>query len=116
MMEVQPSIKLLLLVIFRLLISSFQLVPTSIISVPEECLPCILYAAAQRGHLNVVKLLVKKGASIHQASDQGVTPLHVAALEGHQEVVDYLMSKGATFKVLLLLQGVSGEGRKEGRE
>jgi ankyrin repeat protein len=57
-----------------------------------------LFSAAQGGHLNVVKLLVKKGANIHQDSDQGVNPLHKAALEGHQEVVDYLMSKGATFE------------------
>ena len=46
----------------------------------------------------VVKLLVKGGANIHQASNLGITPLHVAALKGHQEVVDYLMSKGATFE------------------
>jgi ankyrin repeat protein len=61
-----------------------------------------LCAAAQRGHLSVVELLLKKGtnhgANIHQASDQGVTPLHQAALEGHQEVVDYLMGNGATFE------------------
>jgi ankyrin repeat protein len=55
-----------------------------------------LYDAAQGGHLKVIKLLVKKGANIHYASDEGVTPLHVAALQGRQEVVDYLMSKGST--------------------
>ena len=41
---------------------------------------------------------MKKGAKIDQASDQGVSPLHIAALCGHQEVVDYLMGKGATFE------------------
>jgi ankyrin repeat protein len=46
----------------------------------------------------VFKLLVKREANIHQASNLGITPLHVAALKGHQEVVDYLMSKGATFE------------------
>ena len=30
-----------------------------------------LYAAAQGGHLSVVKLLVKRGADIYQASDRG---------------------------------------------
>ena len=48
-----------------------------------------LFAAAQGGHLKVAKLLVKKGAKIDQASDEGLTPLYVAALKGHQEVVDY---------------------------
>ena len=53
----------------------------------------------KEGHLKVVKLLVRKGAIIDQAKDQGVTPLHQAALGVHQEVVDHLMSKGATFEV-----------------
>jgi ankyrin repeat protein len=79
---------------------------------------------------------VKRGANIHQADDEGVTPLQMAALKGHQEVVDYLMSKGATFEAtgtlakvckccgaaqvwslldcLLLLQGMSGEGVEGG--
>jgi ankyrin repeat protein len=57
-----------------------------------------LFTAAQGGHLKVVKLLVKKGANIHQAQCQGATPLQIAALCGHQEVADYLMVKGATFE------------------
>ena len=57
-----------------------------------------MYSAAQRGHLSVIKLLVKKGADILQESSHGLTPLHQAALEGHSEVVDYLLSKGATYE------------------
>ena len=50
------------------------------------------------GHLEVVKLLVKEGANINQASDEGITPLRQAALYGHQEVVDYLITKGSKFE------------------
>jgi spore maturation protein SpmA len=41
MMEAQPLVKLLLLVILRLSSSSFQLVPTSTISMRMAHVPCI---------------------------------------------------------------------------
>ena len=57
-----------------------------------------LYGAAQRGHLEVVKLLVSKGANVDEAAHEGLTPLHRAAFYGHNEVVDYLIGKGAKFE------------------
>ena len=56
-----------------------------------------LHSAAQEGHIKIVKLLVKKGANIHQATHQGQSPPHLATLKGHNEVVDYLIKKGADF-------------------
>lgn len=50
------------------------------------------------GHFKIVKLLMKKGARVDQASRQGVTPLQLAALQGHHEVVDYLIRKGSKFE------------------
>ncbi len=59
-----------------------------------------LHAAAQNGHINVVKLLLTKGATVDAAmSDAGQstgwTPLHVAAQQGHINVVNLLLTKGA---------------------
>ena len=51
--------------------------------------------------MGVIKLLVKKGADIHQAKCDGLTPLQIAALCGQNEVVDYLMSKGAIWILCL---------------
>jgi hypothetical protein len=53
MMEIQPSIELLELVILRLLADINHLNA-------KEMPP--LYAAPQRGHLDVVRLMLKKGA------------------------------------------------------
>ena len=51
-----------------------------------------LYIAAQRGHLDVVKLLLKyEGININQATKGGFTPLHIAAQHGHLDVVKLLL-------------------------
>ena len=55
-----------------------------------------LQMAADKGHLEVVKLLVEKGAEIDYPHPiNKMTPLHLAAYSGHDEVVKYLLSKGA---------------------
>jgi ankyrin repeat protein len=48
--------------------------------------------AAQQGHLEVVKLLVEKGAVVDQPHNDGNTALNLASLKGRLEVVDYLLS------------------------
>lgn len=55
-----------------------------------------LYEAAKRGRLEVVKLLVEKGAKIdaHDAVS-GFVPLHIASEQKHADVVKYLLDKGA---------------------
>ena len=63
-----------------------------------------LQAAAQSGHLEVVKLLVARGARVNpcrspfQHNDglySGDHPLAHAAIFGHKEVIDFLVAKGA---------------------
>ena len=48
-------------------------------------------AAAQNGHVEVVRALVKAGANTRRASKSGVTPLFIAAHNGHPEVVRALV-------------------------
>ena len=51
-----------------------------------------LFIAAQRGHLEVVRLLVESGANKDQGlTDVGTTPLFIAAQNGHREVVRFLL-------------------------
>lgn len=66
-----------------------------------------LQIAANKGQLEVVKLLVEKGANLnYQHPISKNTALHLAALSNHPEVVKYLISKGADVNVKLLA-GVS---------
>ena len=52
--------------------------------------------AAQRGHLQIVELLVKAGVDIDKAtSETGTTPLHIATKRCHIEVVRLLIDSGA---------------------
>ena len=51
--------------------------------------------AARAGCLEVVKLLVKEGASVDRAEEHGWTPLLRAADQRHAEVVRYLLEHGA---------------------
>ena len=55
-----------------------------------------MYVAAQFGHLDVVKLLVRVGkADVNNKNENGSTPLHVAMNQGHTHVVKFLIRKGA---------------------
>jgi len=55
-----------------------------------------LHCACQKGHLEVAKLLVEKGADISARSLGEWTPLHSACFNGHLDVVKWLVSeKGA---------------------
>jgi len=40
-----------------------------------------LHTAAERGHRDIVKVLIKAGADVNAKSEQGVTPLFLAADE-----------------------------------
>jgi ankyrin repeat protein len=64
-------------------------------SYPGDTMPSIVLAASV-GKLDMVKLLVGRGANIHTTSSRSCkTALHFAATEGHEEMVVYLLDNGA---------------------
>jgi ankyrin repeat protein len=55
-----------------------------------------LHAAAYGGNLDVVELLVSKGASVNDTRNfYKMSPLHAAAEEGHADVVAFLIANKA---------------------
>ncbi len=50
-----------------------------------------LHWAAKRGHRDVVKLLLDRGAIPHVEDSVGSTPMHLAAYNGHSGVVEELL-------------------------
>ncbi len=56
-------------------------------------------AASSRGHLGILKLLVKQGASIEPLQIGWPAPLHGAATGGQLEVAKYLLEMGANIEV-----------------
>ncbi|XP_072298629.1 protein phosphatase 1 regulatory subunit 27 [Eucyclogobius newberryi] len=55
-----------------------------------------LHEAVLTGNLEVVKLLVKYGADVHQRDEDGWTPLHMACSDGYPEIARYLLAIGAS--------------------
>ncbi len=58
-----------------------------------------LLFAAYRGHLDIVRLLVERGADLNAANGSGQTALMIAASLGHTAVVDYLLKRKADVSV-----------------
>ena len=54
-----------------------------------------LHHASQRGHIKVVRRLLKAGAKITAQASEKRTPLHLAAQAGHADVVQLLLDKNA---------------------
>jgi len=57
--------------------------------------PSPLQAAAEHGHLKIVQLLIRRGASLDYQCCDSPTPLGYAAREGHVNVVNALLEAGA---------------------
>uniref|UniRef100_A0A7E4V179 Protein kinase domain-containing protein n=1 Tax=Panagrellus redivivus TaxID=6233 RepID=A0A7E4V179_PANRE len=55
----------------------------------------LLHWAAKEGHINIVDLLLNRGARVNATNMGDDTPLHLAAGEGHREIVLKLLSKRA---------------------
>jgi ankyrin repeat protein len=70
----------------------------SLINVPETRGRTPLIVAAEKGHKDVVALLLKAGARIGAKNDKNMTPLLFAAQEGHKDVVELLLNKGANIE------------------
>ena len=51
--------------------------------------------AAGRGHADVAKLLLDKGADVNAKTGKGKTALMMAAENGHADIVHALLGKGA---------------------
>jgi ankyrin repeat protein len=75
-----------------------------------------LQIAANKNQLEVVKLLVEKGADLNYKHPiTKMTALALAALDGHKDVVAYLLSKGADPNIKLrgnvsIVRAVRDEG------
>ncbi|XP_066287937.1 26S proteasome non-ATPase regulatory subunit 10-like [Branchiostoma lanceolatum] len=62
--------------------------------------PCTaLFWACMNGHVDVARLLLRKGASLVKRTVGAFSPLHGAASEGRTEVVELLVNHGATVDV-----------------
>ena len=49
--------------------------------------------------VDVMKVLVEKGANVNAANDAGMTPMHYAVQRGVDRIIEYLASKGARFDI-----------------
>ncbi|KAH8826166.1 ankyrin repeat-containing domain protein [Flagelloscypha sp. PMI_526] len=75
----------------------------------------ILYAAAESGHLHIVRVLVKHGADVNMVGGKYRSALHAAAHVGALDVVEILVENGADINMVggeygSALQAAAGEG------
>ena len=54
-----------------------------------------LHEAAQGGHLQIVRLLVKRGAEVNALTAVGKPPLHLVLIGNHTDVAQFLTASGA---------------------
>ena len=57
----------------------------------KRCKNTLLHNASREGNLEMVRLLIKKGAHINVELSSGITPLFLASVHGHNEIVKYLI-------------------------
>jgi ankyrin repeat protein len=68
--------------------------------------------ACKWGKINMVSLLISKGADIEAKTRDGLTPLHCAARSGHDQVVDLLLESKAPMRSKTKVQVVRHLGNK----
>ena len=54
-----------------------------------------LHLAAKSGHLEIIQLLLERGADINTRDRKGKTALHLAAKSGHLDITKLLLERGA---------------------
>ena len=54
-----------------------------------------LHLAASEGYIEMISLLLSRGADVAAVATNGETALHRAAAGGHKDVVELLLSRGA---------------------
>lgn len=55
----------------------------------------LLHAACQKGHRDIVDIMLNEGANIHVEDENGQTPIHLACQAGHLDIVETLVEQGA---------------------
>jgi len=56
-----------------------------------------LHLGCQAGHLELVSMLIERGASVHTLSKAGKSPLYACCAHGHSECLSLLLAVGAAF-------------------
>lgn len=59
----------------------------------------LLHTACLFNRINVVEILIAKGADIQTTNPEGLTPLHLASNHGHKELCGVLITKGADVNI-----------------
>lgn len=65
------------------------------VNVKELCDFTPLHNAVGEGHLEVVRLLLEKGANVGAVTTEERTPLHMACYNGNKEIIECLVAKGS---------------------
>ena len=65
-------------------------------SVPSNSIPkfwesTVLHTAARTGHLDIARVLLEHGATVHYQGKEGKTPLHIAARNGAIHILNLLL-------------------------
>jgi ankyrin repeat protein len=55
-----------------------------------------LHSASSKGNIEIINMLLDKGALLHDVTKIGITALHLAAYYGHVEAVETLLERGAS--------------------
>ena len=67
--------------------------------------PMPIFEASSNGYTETLSKLVKNGANINIANDEGMTPLHIAIKNGHTETVKVLIAAGANISTKSAING-----------
>lgn len=58
-----------------------------------------LHIAAKRGNLDIVQLLIERGAELNALNSMGQTPLFLAVQGGHKDIANLLIERGAIVRI-----------------